>query len=141
MNQWIRFYYYATCFCSIFGRFEDTKKTFQNYLTFRAQKMHKISLIFWVWENLVFAFEIFWPLNWLCKTKTCTSHSISAQNSQDGIKCTKAKQDLKSFCLMYCELYIIFYLCLVKRLHKLFVAGISKFTHYTKGQKSKGNCS
>ena len=33
-NRWIRFYYYATCFCSFLEKIEDSKKAFQN-LTFR----------------------------------------------------------------------------------------------------------
>ena len=32
---------------------------------------------------------------------TCTVHSISAQTSQEGIKCTKAKEQLRFYCLIY----------------------------------------
>ena len=31
---------------------------------------------------------------------TCTIHQISAQTRQEGIKCTKAKEQLRSYCLI-----------------------------------------
>ena len=44
MNQQILLYYYETSsrlfFCSFFGRIEDTKKTFRNWLTFMIWKLH-----------------------------------------------------------------------------------------------------
>ena len=35
MNELIRFYQYATCFCSFLGRILGQKKMFRDYLTFR----------------------------------------------------------------------------------------------------------
>ena len=45
-NEWIRFYYYATCFCSFLEEIEDTKKTFRIYLTFNCspQDLYKMTL-------------------------------------------------------------------------------------------------
>ena len=37
-------YFKSNCFCSFLGRFEDTKKTFRNELTFRALELVTLSL-------------------------------------------------------------------------------------------------
>ena len=48
-NKWNRFYYYATCFRSFFGRDWRHQKNFGNYLSFRIQwKFQKFLIEFWL---------------------------------------------------------------------------------------------
>ena len=53
-NNWIRFYYYATCFCMFLEEMEDSTKAFRNYLTFRI-KIRCFILLFNKIDNLIFS--------------------------------------------------------------------------------------
>ena len=83
------------CFCCLgkhFSHFMEKEEEEKNTVYIYIGDSKLCCLLYWTGLN--------WYMDYFGRA-TCTVHLISAQNSPEGVNCTKGKKLLSSYCLFY----------------------------------------